>query len=108
MLVCSNMECRIHLDVDCTYVEREDVTQAEGELRKIVEFLKADSGQLQPSQAEDSVYPSYDKKLVDIAFCNLIDRSVVELGTNFREDSQSRRMPLHLNFREGLFLADYN
>ena len=76
MLVCSNMECRIHLDVDCTYVEREDVTQAEGELRKIVEFLKADSRQLQPSQAEDSVFPSYDKKLVDIAFCNLIDRSV--------------------------------
>ena len=70
------MECRIHLDVDCTYVEREDVTRAEGELRKIVEFLKADSGQLQPSQVEDSVYPSHDKKLVDIAFCNLIDRSV--------------------------------
>ena len=97
------MECRIHLDVDCTYVEREDVTQAEGELRKIVDFLKADSRQLQPSQAEDSVFPSYDKKLVDIAFCNLIDRSVVELGTNFREDSQSRRMPRHLIFCEGSF-----
>ena len=55
VLGCSNMECRIHLDVDCTYVEREDVTRAEGELRQIVEFLKADSRQLQPSQAEDSV-----------------------------------------------------
>ena len=80
------MECRIHLDVDCTYVEREDVTRAEGELRKIVEFLKADSGQLQPSQVEDSVYPSHDKKLVDIAFCNLIDRSVVEIKTNHCQD----------------------
>ena len=80
------MECRIHLDVDCTYVEREDVTRAEGELRKIVEFLKADSRQLQPSQVEDSVYPSHDKKLVDIAFCNLIDRSVVEIKTNHCQD----------------------
>ena len=73
-----NMECRIFLDVDCTYAEKEDIEKMRPEGDKLTEILnilqqdRVVTGA--PVGGESGSQAGYDKKMVDKAFCNLIER----------------------------------
>ena len=72
------MECRIFLDVDCTYAEKEDIEKMRPEGDKLTEILnilqqdRVVTGA--PVGGESGSQSGYDKKMVDKAFCNLIER----------------------------------
>ena len=65
------MECRIFLDVDCTYTEKIDITKIEDgddinkkALREVIYALNS----------TDPIDTRFDAHLANQAFCNLIDR----------------------------------
>jgi len=65
-----NMECRIFLDVDCTYTEKIDITKIEDgddinkkALREVIYALNS----------TDPIDTRFDAHLANQAFCNLID-----------------------------------
>ena len=58
----SNMECRVFIDVDCTYVEREDSQDAQKE--DILNTLETGAEPKENFTQED----------VKTVFCNLLDR----------------------------------
>ena len=67
-----NMECRIFIDVDCTYTEKRDLgsesepteTSSASTLKEIVAALKG----------QGPIKPTFDTHSANLAFCNLIDR----------------------------------
>ena len=73
-----NMECRIFIDVDCTYTEKRDLssdlsdepteTSSANTFREIIAALK---GQAPITQ---SLIDSADTHSANMAFCTLIDR----------------------------------
>ena len=73
------MECRIYLNADCTYAEKIDIEKKRPEgdkLTEILNILQKDSIVIDtrgPVAGEDG-QSDYDRKMVDTAFCNLIER----------------------------------
>ena len=62
----SNMECRVFIDVDCTYVEREDSQDAGRDA------LKEDILNTLETGAEPK--ENFTQEDVKTVFCNLLDR----------------------------------
>ena len=60
------MECRVFIDVDCTYVEREDIEDQGGNT------LKEDI--LNTLQTGAEPQENFTNEDVKVVFCNLLDR----------------------------------
>ena len=79
------MECRIYMNADCTYAEKVDLEKKrlEGDkLTEILNILKQDRVVIdtrgpvggEGGSSDYDTETGYDRKMVDTAFCNLIER----------------------------------
>ena len=78
------MECRIYMNADCTYAEKIDLEKKRPEgdkLTEILNILQQDRVVRDPqgpvggeASSDYDTDTGYDRKMVDTAFCNLIER----------------------------------